>query len=114
MQRRHEVRCTLQSIVHSFRIPAIHVNVVVDPVQCIDEFNIPLLSIPHCGPPPVAATVPGSAGSGNGAMHAMKCDPGGKAIPKLNRGVQRRAEATEDEGMGCGTRTGRLTSTIPA
>src|SRR5215469_7798402 len=98
MRNWHEVRYTPSSIVDSFGVPAIHVNVVINPVKSVEDFNVPLFSIPHRGAPPITGCVPRPAGGGNRSMYTMECDPDGNAVADLDGGVEWWTEAAEGDG----------------
>src|SRR5437868_12932645 len=97
MRSRHEARCMWRSIVNSLRVPAISVNVVVNAIQRVVDFDIPLFAIPHIGPPPVTRCVPWPAGDSDRAVRAMKSNPGGNGIAELNGRVQHRTEQSKGE-----------------
>src|SRR5216684_1091040 len=97
MQSSHEVRCTSRSIVGSFGIPAIHVNVVINPVERVEDFDVPLFTVPHRGTPPITGCVPWSAGCCNWSMHAMKSNPDGKAVAKLDGRIEGRPEPAQGD-----------------
>src|SRR2546425_12547717 len=93
MRSSHEVRCMRRSIVDSFGVPAIHMDVVVNPVERIDDFDVPLLAIPHVRPPPVARCVPRPACGCDRPMHTMKRNPDWRTVAKLDGGVQHRPKS---------------------
>src|SRR6266513_3561438 len=88
MQTRHEVRYTSGSIVDSFGVPPVHVNVVINPVDRIENLDIPLFAVPHRLSPPVPGCVPRPTGCGDRAMHAMKGNPCREPVTKLNSGIE--------------------------
>src|SRR5206468_11845980 len=99
MRSRYEVQRMSRSIVDSFGIPAVHVHVEVNPVEHIANFNVPFFAIPHCGPPPVARRAPRTARGCNRTMHAVKRNPDGCAVAKLDGGFQRWPESAQDDGL---------------
>src|SRR6476660_4814598 len=104
MQSLREAQRTGCSIVDSFGIPAIHMDVIMNPVKPIEHFDIPLFAIPHRGAPPVTRCAPGAAGSCNRTMYPLKRNPGGRTVAQLDGGVKRRPETTKsDRWMNCGT-----------
>src|SRR5436309_6329595 len=99
MRSWHEARCMSRSIVDSFGIPAVHVNVEVNPVKGVENFDIPLFAVPHRGPPPIARSAPRSPRGRNRAMHSMKCNPDGCAVAELDGSFQRRTEPAQGERL---------------
>src|SRR5260370_25109335 len=97
MRNRHGVRCTPRSIVDPFGIPAIHVGVVINPVERIEDFDVPLFTVPHRGTPPITGCVPGSAGGCNRTMHTMKSNPDGTAVAKLDGRIEGRPEPAKGD-----------------
>src|ERR1051325_4843596 len=98
MRSLREVRYAPYSIVNSFGIPAIHMDVVMNPVECIGDFDVPLLAIPHRRTPPIAGCAPGTGSRYNRAVHAVKSNPGRRAVAELNSGVKRRPKTAEGKG----------------
>src|SRR5438093_8652639 len=99
MRSWHEARCMSRSIVDSFGIPAVHVNVEVNPVERVENFDVPFFVVPHCGPPPIARRAPRSSRGPNRSMHAVKRNPDGCAVAELDGGFQRRPEPAQGDGM---------------
>src|SRR5207248_9270009 len=97
MRSWHEARCLSRSIVDSFGIPAVHVNVEVNPVKGVENFDIPLFAIPHRGPPPIARGAPRPPRGRNRAVHSMKRNPYGCAVAELDSGLWRRPEPAQGE-----------------
>src|SRR5215510_16078970 len=102
MRSWHEARCMSRSIVDSFRIPAVHVHVEVNPVKGVENFDIPLFAVPHRGPPPIARGAPRSPRGRNRAMHSMKCNPDRFAVAELDGSFQRRTESTKSRQFEIG------------
>src|SRR5437868_14933374 len=98
MPKRHGVRYTSGSIVDSFGVPPVHVNVVINPVDRIENLDIPLFAVPHRGTPPVSGGVPRPTGCHDRAMHPMKCDPDGKRVTKLDGGFKCGTEPAQSKG----------------
>src|SRR5438105_3859617 len=100
MPKQHEVRCMPRSIVDSFGVPPVHVNVVINPVDRIENLDIPLFAVPHRGAPPVSGGVPRPTGCHDRAMHTMKCDPDGKRVTKLDGGFKWGTKPAQGDGAG--------------
>src|SRR5437868_6276580 len=100
MRSSHGVRYMWRSIVDSFGVPAIHMDVVVDPVERIDNFDIPLLAVPHVRPPPVARRVPRTTRGCDRPMHTMKCNPDWRTLAHLHCGLQHRPKSPKSD-RGC-------------
>src|SRR5215472_14427963 len=92
MRNWREAQYMPQSIVDSLRVPAIQVNVIVNAVQRIADFNVPLFAIPGIGPPPIARCPPRPACRRDRPMDTVPCDPDRNALAQLNGGFEYRAE----------------------
>src|SRR4051812_11592402 len=97
MRNWHEVRCTLRSIVDSFGVPAIHVNVVINPVQRIQDLDLPFFPTPPRRPPPGSLLFPRPGFCCCRPMHAMKSNPDGTTRAELDGRVEGRAEAAKSD-----------------
>src|SRR5438093_10466105 len=98
MRKRHEVRCMPRSIVDSVGVPPVHVDVVINAVERIEDFDVPLFAVPHRRPPPIPGGMPRPTGCGDRAMHALKRDPDGKPVTKLDRRLEWGPEAAKGKG----------------
>src|SRR5688572_1879611 len=93
MPMRRGVRCN--SIVDTFRIPAVVAAIPVDSKQGSAHCDIPLFARPLPVVPPLSGVSPWSTGSRNVAMHAGKSDPCRHVFEKPDGSFERRPEDSQ-------------------
>ena len=70
-------------------------DVVIDAVESVEKFNIPLFAVPGIWPPPIAGSAPWPAGGFDRTVSAVEGDPGGEGVAYLNGGFKWWTEKTE-------------------